>query len=299
MNRKLPAFNLRSFELYFEPNFIPLEIRAKRRVVTVHDFSFELHPQWHPKERVEHFAGNFWKNIGRADRIIVPSDFIRDEAVNRFGLPAEKVRRIHNGFSREQFHPCAPAETAAVRQKYSLPENFILFVGSMEPRKNILNLLKAYAGLGAALRKDLKLVLAGFKGWENREIMDLIGKVKEDVLYLGYLQDAELGALYNLAVLFAYPSRYEGFGLPPLEAMACGCPVVVSRAASLPEVCGGAAVYVDPLDTESIAEGLRKVAQDEPLRKTMRAAGLERARLFSWESSAREHLKLFKEVCNR
>ncbi len=299
VKNSLPLLSLRSFKLYFEPNFIPLKIRAQRRVVTVHDFSFKLHPQWHPKDRIEYFEKNFWKNIDSADRIVVASDFIKDEAVNRFGLPAEKIRTIPNGVNPELFRPCAYSEAAAVRKKYSLPENFILFVGSMEPRKNLLNLLKAYASLPAGLRREFKFVLAGFKGWENREIMELIGRVKEDVVYLGYIPEAELGPLYNLAAFFAYPSYYEGFGFPALEAMASGCPVVVSRAASLPEVCGDAALYVNPLDIESIAHGLRTAAEGESLRKTMRAAGLEKAGQFSWEKSARAHLELFEEAAKQ
>ena len=299
LKHSLPSLNPESFDLYFEPNFIPLKIRARRIVVTVMDFSFKLYPQWHPKERADYFEKHFWENIGRADKIIVASEFIKEEAINKFGLPADKIKTIPLGFSKAAFRPYAPGEAAAVRKKYSLPENFILFVGSLEPRKNLLSLLKAYISLDEALRGEFKLVLAGFKGWENGEIMELLAKVKKDVVYLGYLPDAELGALYNLASLFAYPSYYEGFGLPPLEAMACGCPVVVSRAASLPEVCGDAAYYVDPLDIESIAQGILTVARDEALRKSMKAAGLERAKRFSWESSALEHLKIFKEAVDQ
>jgi len=287
---------LKPFDLYFEPNFIPLRVRAKRTVVSVMDFSFEDYPQWHPQERMEYFRKKFWKNIGRADRIIAISEFVRDEAVNKFGLPAEKVRVVRLGFNKDVFRLMAPDELAPVKAKFSLPDTFMLCVGSMEPRKNLLNLLKAYLSLPAAVRKGFKLVFVGFKGWENREIMDLIEKVKEDAVYLGYIADAELGALYNLASFFVYPSFYEGFGLPPLEAMACGCPVVVSRAASLPEVCGEAAVYVDPFDIDSIAAGIARVAGDEALRAGLRAAGLKRSKEFSWEQSAAQHLKIFDEA---
>jgi glycosyltransferase involved in cell wall biosynthesis len=289
---------LKPFDLYFEPNFIPLRVRAKRTVVSVMDFSFEVYPQWHPRERIEYFRKKFWKNIGRADRIIAISDFVRDEAVNKFGLPAEKVRVVRLGFNKEVFRRMAAEELAPVKAKYSLPDRFMLCVGSMEPRKNLLSLLKAYISLPPAARGGFKLVFAGFKGWENREIMDLLEKVKDDAVYLGYITDAELGALYNLASFFVYPSFYEGFGLPPLEAMACGCPVVVSRAASLPEVCGDAAVYVDPFDIDSIAAGIARVAGDEPLRKALRVAGLKRSEEFSWEKTAVQHLEIFKEAVN-
>jgi len=287
---------LKPFDLYFEPNFIPLRVRARRTVVSVMDFSFEVYPQWHPQERIEYFRKKFWKNIGRADRIIAISNFVRDEAVNKFNLPAEKVRVVRLGFNKDVFRLMAPGELAPVKAKYGLPDTFMLCVGSMEPRKNLLNLLKAYLSLTAAVRKEFKLVFVGFKGWENREIMDLIEKVKDDAVYLGYITDAELGALYNLASFFVYPSFYEGFGLPPLEAMACGCPVVVSHAASLPEVCGDAAIYVNPLDPESIAGGIQKAATDELLRKALRSAGLKRSEEFSWEKTAVQHLEIFDEV---
>ncbi|MFA6433289.1 MAG: glycosyltransferase family 1 protein [Elusimicrobiales bacterium] len=287
---------LKPFDLYFEPNFIPLRVRARRTVVSIMDFSFEDYPQWHPRERIDYFRKKFWKNIGRADGIIAISDFVRDEAVNKFGLPAEKLRVVRLGFNKEVFRLMSAEELAPVKAKYSLPDRFILCVGSMEPRKNLISLLKAYSSLDRSARAGFKLVFVGFKGWENKEIMELLAKVKDEAVYLGYITDAELGALYNLASFFLYPSFYEGFGLPPLEAMACGCPVVVSKAASLPEVCGGAAVYIDPHDIDGIAQGIKKVAGDDSLRKTLSSAGLERAKLFSWEKTAQEHLEIFKAI---
>ncbi|OGP55703.1 MAG: hypothetical protein A2Y65_03055 [Deltaproteobacteria bacterium RBG_13_52_11] len=285
----------RSFDLYFEPNFIPINIKARCSVVTIFDFSVALHPEWHPKERIDYFKKYFWKNIKRADRIIVISDYIKKEGVN-LGLPEEKLRTIHLGCDREVFKTYPPQDLQSIRKKYGLPPHFMLFVGSIEPRKNLVNMIRAYVSLDKGIRKDIKLVLAGFKGWQHKEIMELLKKVKSDVVYLGYLPDTELGKLYNLATLFIYPSIYEGFGLPPLEAMACGCPVVVSNAASLPEVCGDAAQYVDPHDVNSIAGGIAKGLSDETLRRSLIARGLERAKLFSWEHAAKKHLEVFEDA---
>jgi glycosyltransferase involved in cell wall biosynthesis len=153
--------------------------------------------------------------------------------------------------------------------------------------------------LEGPIRKEFKIVLVGFKGWENEEIVSLIQKLKSDVLYLGYVPDNELGKFYNLASLFVYPSFYEGFGLPPLEAMACGCPVIVSNVASLPEVCGEAVFYVDPNDIGCITQGMNRVLNDETLRKSLIMKGLERSKLFSWEKSAKEHLKVFEEIMKK
>jgi glycosyltransferase involved in cell wall biosynthesis len=289
-------FSSREFDLYFEPNFIPLNIRARRTVVTVPDFSFVRFPQWHTCDKVRYYAKNFLNKIRRAQRIIVISDFIRNEAIQSFGFSPEKLTTIHPGVDREIYRVYDPQDLLPTREKYRLPENFILFVGSLEPRKNLERLLLAYQNLEKPARSEVKLVLAGFKGWENERIVSLIRNMKTDVFYLGYLPQEDLAKIYNLARLFIYPSLYEGFGLPPLEAMACGCPVIVSHAASLPEVCGEGAFYVNPCDVGSIARGIDRVLKDEGLRILLASKGRERASQFSWEKSARAHLKLFEEI---
>ncbi len=280
------------FDVYFEPNFIPLDIRAERTVTTVHDFSIHLHPEWHPKERVEYFSRNFFRRIGRSDVIVTDSKYIEGEALEILeGNP--RIVTIYLGYNSMVFNTVQNQETKA-----GIPANYILFVGSIEPRKNLVSLLKAYAFLPREIRKGYKLLLAGFEGWKNKEFFLLLDKLKGSVEYRGYVDDETLAGLYRNATCFVYPSLYEGFGLPPLEAMACGCPVVVSNVASLPEVCGDAAHYVDPHDVEGIAEGMYKVLTDNALRQSLIQKGLERARLFSWEKSAREHLKVFEEVLN-
>ncbi|MGA2959030.1 MAG: glycosyltransferase family 1 protein [Thermodesulfobacteriota bacterium] len=287
----------RRFDLYFEPNFIPLKMPAKRTVVTVLDFSFARFPQWHSKDKIHYFQKHFWKKISRADRIIVISDFIREEAIHLFGFSPERVTTIPLGFDPKIFKVYSPKEIDSVRKKYSLPDKFILSVGSIEPRKNLRNLLRAYQELGGSIRREYKIVLVGFKGWENKEIMKMIQSLEGDVYYPGYVPEDDLGKFYNLAHLFAYPSFYEGFGLPPLEAMACGCPVIVSNTSSLPEVCGDAALYVNPHDITSIREGMERLLTDDPFRKQLTLKGFERASRFGWEKSAKEHLKLFEEIC--
>ncbi len=292
----LSNFSNKDFDLYFEPNFIPINIKAKHIVATVCDFSFKLYPQWHPKDRITYFENKFWKNIERADRIIVISNFIYEEAVNLFGFSKDRLKVIHCGFNNNVFNPFIPQGGQSVKSKYNLPDNFILFVGSIEPRKNLENLIHAYINLDKDIRNEFKIVIVGFKGWENKEFMNILNKYA--VRYIGYVSEMELRELYTLATLFVFPSFYEGFGLPPLEAMACGCPVVVSNVASLPEVCGDAAYYVDPYSIESIADGMYKVLTDKGLRESLVRKGLERVKLFSWERCARETLKVFDEVYN-
>ena len=289
-------FSSREFDLYFEPNFIPLNIRARRTVVTVPDFSFARFPEWHTPDKVQYYAKNFGKKIRRADRIIVISDFIRNEAIQRFGFSPEKIATIPLGVDHEIYRVYDPRDLLPTREKYRLPENFLLFVGSLEPRKNLERLLLAYQDLEEATRREVKLVLVGFQGWENKKVMSLIRRMKSEVFYLGYLPEEDLAKIYNLARLFIYPSLYEGFGLPPLEAMACGCPVVVSNAASLPEVCGEGAIYVNPYEVTSMAQGIDRVLKDEALRILLAAKGRERASQFSWERASAEHLKVFEEL---
>jgi glycosyltransferase involved in cell wall biosynthesis len=290
VKNKLVYFHLKKYDLYFEPNSILLDIKAKKTITTVYDFSFYLHPEWHPKERVEYFSKNFFKRIKKSDFIITISKYVEKEALEILKIKDSKIMTIHPGCN-DVFNP---VENEKIKIKPT--ENFILFVGSIEPRKNLLSLLKAYLLLPEYIRKDFKLLLVGFKGWGNKQIVELLGKLKGTVDYLGYVNSEELAELYREASCFVYPSLYEGFGLPPLEAMACGCPVVVSNVTSLPEVCGDAAYYVDPYDVESIAEGMYKVLTDEAMRRNLIEKGLERAKLFSWEKAAKEHLKVFEEV---
>jgi glycosyltransferase involved in cell wall biosynthesis len=264
LNRKLATFHFGSYDVYFEPNFVPLGIRARKTVVTVHDFSFHLHPEWLPDDRLKYFSKHFFENIKRADTIIVPSEHIRKQATELLEGSSARVVTI--------------------------------FVGSIEPRKNLFALLKAYMALPKYIKDDFTLLLVGFKGWNNGEVMSLLGKLEGNVQYLGYVASKELAHLYRGASCFVYPSLYEGFGIPPLEAMASGCPVVVSNAASLPEVCGDAAYYVDPKNPDSITGGLQAVLTNETLRKGMVEKGIGRASNFSWERSAMEHLRVFSEV---
>lgn len=281
------------YDIYFEPNFIPLKnITARGVVVTVHDFSFVKNPKWHPKNRIQYFEKYFWTEIKRADLVLTDSYYIRNEAEDLLGMNPKRIRNVQPGIEHDIFRIYDK-----VSLERNLPENFMLFVGSIEPRKNINGLLKAYSSLSRSLRKDLKLVLIGYDGWENAETTGFIKKIEEDVLILSNVtSNLELAYLYNKATVFVMPSLYEGFGFPPLEAMACGCPTVVSNVASLPEVCSDASYYVNPLDPESIAEGIIKVVSDEELKKSLVKKGLKRAKDFSWDKTAKEINGVFKEV---
>lgn len=290
------SLSRRSFDLYFEPNFIPVGIRSRRTVVTVHDLSSVLYPHWHPADRVEYFKRNFRSQIGRADRIIVPSDFIRHSVIEELGLSREAVVKISHGFDRTIFRSHDETETTTIRARYKLPESFILSIGTLEPRKNLEGLLRAFEELEPELRRQFPLVLTGPKGWRDERLLDTLRAAGPSVTYLGYVPRDDLGRILSAASLFVFPSFYEGFGLPPLEAMACGCPVVVSNTSSLPEVCGEAAIYIDPEDHAGMVSVISRVLGDDALMDQMRQKGFEQAGLFSWERSAREHLAVFEGI---
>ena len=280
------------YDLYWQPNFIPNEgIKAKIIITTVHDFSFLLHKEFHPKERIEYFEKHFFQNITKSDFIITGSEFSKQEILENININASKVKVIYHGLNHELFKV-----KEELTLSIDLPPKFIFSVGSIEPRKNLLGLLKAYNLLSSQLKDTYKLVLAGFKGWENREIMKLIELNKEHIHYLGFISDEELVKTYNLASLFVYPSFYEGFGLPVLEAMACGTPVVCSDHSSLPEVGGDAVVYCNPNSVEDIKEKIEFVLNDTTLQENMIHNGVQRASTFTWEKSAQEHMQLFESL---
>lgn len=283
------------FDLYFEPNFIPTKIKARKIVATVHDFSFRLFPEAHPRDRIQYFEKNFAKNILRSQRIITDSVYIKNEAMQFLALPPERITPVHLGVDHDVFKIYDSERLKSCREDLALPEKFILFVGTREPRKNLDRLMRAYAELPGQLQREFSLVLIGPLGWGETDPAAR-QKLANRVLVLDYLDTQKLALAYNLASVLAYPSVYEGFGLPPLEAMACGCPVVVSRAASLPEVCGDAACYVDPQDVQSIAEGMNRVLSDDELRRSLIKKGIERAKLFTWEKTAQQTLAVFNEL---
>jgi glycosyltransferase involved in cell wall biosynthesis len=283
------------FDLYFEPNFIPTGIKARKIVTTVHDFSFRLFPEAHPKDRIQYFDKNFANNILRSDRIITDSVYIKNEAMQFLALPAERITPVYLGVDHGVFKIYDRETLKSRKEDLALPEKFILFVGTREPRKNLDRLMRAYAELPEQVQKEFSLVLIGPRGWGESDPAAR-QKLANRVLVLDYLDTQKLALAYNLASVLVYPSLYEGFGLPPLEAMACGCPVVVSRAASLPEVCADAACYVDPKDVQSIAEGVSTVLSDDELRRSLIKKGAERVKLFTWENTARKTLEVFDEV---
>jgi len=284
------------YDLYWQPNYIPKQVKAKKTVTTVHDFSFHIQPEWHPKERLNYYKKHFWKQASSSDWLITGSHFTKQEIIKYMNYPEEKITVIYHGVDHDRYKVYDQSVLAHSKNKFELDTNFLLFVGSIEPRKNLLNLLKAYHLLSNSIKHNYPLVLVGFKGWENTEIMQEIEKDKEHIKYLGYLSDEELVHVYNLATLFIYPSLYEGFGIPPLEAMACQTPVIASNVSSIPEVCADAAMYIDPTDPHDIANKITLVLTDTNKRESLTKKGLAHSQKFTWDKAAKAHMQVFQEV---
>jgi glycosyltransferase involved in cell wall biosynthesis len=289
-------------DLFHSPDFTLPPVWRAKSVVTVHDLSFLRVPACFPEGLLRYLEAAVPRAVRRADHVIADSHSTCRDLIELLGTPEQKITVIHSGVE-PRFRPMtgeSDGETlAAAGRKYSLPERFILSVGTIQPRKNLGRLIKAFSMLNARCPAlDLELVIAGGKGWlyegilERVKALELEGRVR----FLGFVDDVDLPALYNLAVLFAFPSLYEGFGLPPLEAMACGVPVVCSNASSLPEVVGDAALTFDPLDVEGLAEAMRRGIEDETLRASLVAQGLARAAAFTWPRAARELLAVYTSM---
>jgi len=268
--------------------------QPSKALATVHDVLPLLYPQLFPLKGRIYYRKALTAGAKRLRAVIASSEHTKRDMVDHLRIEPSRIRVIYPAVDA-RFAPIDDEDAvAAVRRRYNLPERFILYVGTLEPRKNLLRLIAAYHRLRETGLSEA-LVLAGGRGWLCDDVIDA-AKAQEGVHLTGFIADEDLPALYNAASLFVFPSLYEGFGSPPLEAMACGLPVVCSNTSSMPEVVGDAALLVDPEDEGSIAEAMWEAAHDETLRHRMRDAGLARARLFSWDDAARQTLDVYREI---
>ncbi|MBP7060978.1 MAG: glycosyltransferase family 4 protein [Candidatus Moranbacteria bacterium] len=291
-------------DIFFLPNlnFAAVSRRAKL-VVTAHDLSFELFPEtfsW--KQRLWHYLVNFRGLVWRADHVIAVSRSTRDDVQGAYRIAENRITSILSGIE-PRFHRMDRNESVLtqVKERYRLPYRFILFLGTFEPRKNIVSLLRAYEALqasGDGQGKKYDLVLAGTPGWECAEVFQAYEQspYKERIHFPGFINDGDKVALYNLASVFVYPSLYEGFGFPPLESMACGTPVIVSHAAALPEVVGEAGILIDPYQPEELFRALSALLERPEWQSSLSLLGVERAKKFSWNAAAEATVAVFRSL---
>lgn len=268
-------------------------------VATIHDVAYLRYPdrRFTDPERGSQGASRLRALAERADLIIAVSERTKQDIQDVLGIPQEKIRVVYEA-AEECFKLLNQAALSDVKSRYHLPERFVLFVGTMEPRKNVPLLLKAHHALKLAGKLDHKLVLVGKLGWHYDATFDLVTELRlqDDVIFLGHIPREDLPAVYNLADLFVYPSFYEGFGLPPLEAMACGTPVIASRSSCFPEILGEAATLIDPEDVADAASKVHMLMTDSGLRARFRALGMKKAAEFSWERAARDTVQIYEEA---
>lgn len=281
-------------------NYIVPPKVAGKTVVTVHDMVYKTFPET-VRGRTKYMLDlGLKKSMVRADRIVTDSEFSRQEIIRYFPEFSDKIRVVYCGVDLQRFHPVEdPARIQAVREQYGIDREYFLYLGTVEPRKNLERLIEAYARFSQGKTEPPYLVLAGGKGWLDSGIYQKVEtlSLQDRVLFTEYVPDEEICPLMCGALGFVFPSIYEGFGLPPLEAMACGVPVLTTRAASLPEVVGEDAVLTDPYDVDSIAAGLEQLYTDPALRRKLSEAGRNRAASFTWERSAAALYEVYREVC--
>jgi glycosyltransferase involved in cell wall biosynthesis len=287
-------------DIFHAPDFVlPPTRRSTRTLLTIHDLSFIRDPDSATPALRAYLERVVPRSVARADHILADSAATREDLLTLYGTPPEKVSVLYSGVN-EVFRPVRDAALlATVCERYGLRRPFILSVGTLQPRKNYLRLIRAFArARQAPALRDHRLVIAGGKGWLYDDIFTEVERLElgDRVVFPGFVADADLPALYSAAAVFVYPSLYEGFGLPVLEAMACGTPAIVSNASSLPEVAGNAALLVDPTDEAALARALQWVLTDNDLRIRLVARGLEQANRFTWAAAAAQLLKVYESI---
>jgi glycosyltransferase involved in cell wall biosynthesis len=285
-------------EVFFLPNLnFSAFTKNCKKILTIHDLSFQLYPEYFsPKQRFWHNFINPKKLITNCEKIIADSENTKNDLINLYRTPATKIKVIHSGLDHNLYKPITLPnfQCQQFKNKYQLPENFILFLGTLEPRKNISGIIQAFDLLKLKYPEynNLHLVIAGEKGWNHKKIFQLAenSPFTKQIFYLDYIKREDKPLIYNLAKLFIFPSYYEGFGFPPLEAQACGLPVIASANSSFPEILGETAYLVNPDHLEEISEAIHQILSIPELKNKLIAQGLENVKRFSWQTCAQETL---------
>ncbi|QQS60591.1 glycosyltransferase family 4 protein [Candidatus Falkowbacteria bacterium] len=272
-------------------------------IITVHDISFVYFPQFFNwRKNVWHWLLSVKKLLKRSTLVVTLSENTQRDVRQYTKLDAERTRTIYSGISDSfQIINKNDIRLGEVKQKYQLPDVFMLFLGTIEPRKNIEGLIKAFEIVKSKQCPDLKLVIAGGRGWKADPVYEAANKSSfvKDIIFLDYVEAGDKVYLYNLATLFVYPSFYEGFGFPPLEAMASGTPTIVSATSSLPEVVGDGAIMIDPYNPDALAMAISEVCNDESLRSLLSEKGKQQATKFNWRKTAEQYLELFSLISKK
>ena len=291
---------LKRFDLYHEPNYLTLPTDIPK-VVTVHDLSWIRFPDMHPVERVRAMDKYFKPALDSASLILTDSDFVQQELIDVFAVKPERMQTVRLGVEA-LFKPQTKETTLSVLGTHGLVHGqYLIAVGTLEPRKNLQVALRAFMTLPAKLRQSFPLVIVGMKGWHTSELTKSLAPLiaSGEVRQLGYLPREDLATVLAGATALVYPSIYEGFGLPPLEAMACGVPVIASNVSSIPEVVGDTGILIDPHDVEGLASAMKDLLEHPDLRDDLSAKALKRSATFSWESCVDQTVDAYRAVLSK
>ncbi len=292
---KLPRLGLgqvfgTTADIYHFFNFVVPPRVPGKIVNTVHDLVYLNFPETMEKRNYRRLKMHLERSCQDADVIITVSETVKQELIDQMNLPKEKIRVVYNGVDQNRFRPVTDRLSG-------LPKDYFLYLGTLEPRKNLLGLLESYRIVKPKIG-DCKLVLGGARGWEYDTIFEKVKEygLEQDVVFTGYLPSEDLPKLYSGAKAFVFPSLYEGFGIPPLEAMACGVPVITSDCSCLPEVTGSAAVLVNPKDSEQLADAMERILTESDLRESCIKQGFEHVKQFTWEQATDKVFEIYKEL---
>lgn len=297
--RSLALFAAKNY-VYFEPSFIPFYYKG-RTITTVHDLSFISYPQFHPETRVAYLTSKIRSSIEMSDHIIVDSDYILQEMHQYYPSSLNKSSTVYLGVD-QLFRPYSPSECAIINERLGLKyQQFILSVATLEPRKNLKRLVLAYKRMPAEIRDKYPLVLVGDHGWKNAELLSETKELIENrqLIFTGYVSDNDLKRLYASAMIFVYPSLYEGFGLPVVEAMASGVPVLTSSLGATAEIAGDSAVLVDPKDENKISQAMVNLIRRPEQREVLSALGIEFVQRYQWGNTVENILEIADSISNK
>ncbi|MCK5413402.1 MAG: glycosyltransferase family 4 protein [Candidatus Pacebacteria bacterium] len=285
-------------DVFFSPHIFSAPVSKNcKTVTTFHDLSFANHKEFYSLgKNYWHFSMNPKKKARKSDKIIAVSNSTKNDLMKIYKIDFEKIKVVYSGINKEQ---TAENNESEVRKKYNLSEKYILYLGTIEPRKNIVSIIKAFEKLKYSITdKSLKLIIAGSKGWLYKNVFEVAenSKYKKDIIFAGFIDDEDKTTLYRLAEIFVYPSFYEGFGFPPLEAMQNKTPVITSNLSSLSEAVGDAAIMVNPYNIDELARAMENLLSDENLKNNLIEKGIQRTKKFSWQKCAEETLDVLKSV---
>ncbi|MCK5465989.1 glycosyltransferase family 4 protein [Candidatus Parcubacteria bacterium] len=296
---------LKEVDVFFSPHIFLSSVSKKcKSVMTFHDLSFEKYPEFYSASKnYWHFSMNPKKQARKTDKIIAVSESTKNDLVGLYNINPGKIKVIYSGINSVSSIQYSVFSISKIKKKYNLPEKYILYLGTLEPRKNIVGLIKAFEMFKRRRHsrmspaENYKLVIAGSKGWLYGDIFKTVknSPVKNDIIFTGFIDDEDKSILYSQAELFVYPSFYEGFGFPPLEAMVCGTPVITSNFSSLPEAVGDAAIMINPYNLDELYRAMETVLNDDKLKDTLIKRGFEQTKKFSWQKCARETLDFILE----